>query len=93
MKRSVMRLYTAVMGATIRVDLETHEQLRSLAEQENLTMTQAVSLSVAALNRERRARRIIAQLDQLRSDPEAWADYTHDIDEAISDAVDCVGVS
>lgn len=76
------------MGTTIRVDLETHEQLRSLAEQENLTLTQAVSLSVAALNRERRARRITAQLDQLRSDPEVWADYTSGIDDAISDAVD-----
>lgn len=75
------------MQTTIRVDRDTHRQLTQLAGATGSTMTQVVTKALAALYREQRARRILEQVDNLKSDPDAWADYTQQFDAAITDGI------
>jgi hypothetical protein len=43
--------------------------------------------ATAALERERFAETVLAQLDQLRRDPQAWTDYVADAELAVGDGI------
>jgi len=64
------------MGTTtIRVDDETHARLLELSAASDATLIDTVRAATDALERQRFADRVTRQLDALRADPDAWADY------------------
>ncbi len=67
------------MGSTtIRVDHETHAALLELAAETGATLLETTRAAAEALRRQRFARHVSDELNALRSDPEAWADYLAD---------------
>ena len=65
---------------TIRIDTDTHARLVSLID--------TVRDAVEALRRQRFARRVTAEIAELRSDPEAWASYLADAETtSVTDGV------
>lgn len=63
---------------TIRVDLETKAVLAGLAEEAGESLIDTVRAAATALRRKRFAERVNVQIETLRQDPEAWADYLAD---------------
>ena len=64
------------MGTTtIRIDTDTHARLVALSDQADATIIDTVRDAVEALRRQRFARQVALELDELRRDPEAWASY------------------
>jgi hypothetical protein len=63
---------------TIRVDSETHARLVELSSANGTTLMQTVRDAADALRRQRFARQVVAELDRLRADRSAWADYLAD---------------
>lgn len=62
-------------STTIRVDSETHARLMELSKEKGATLTDTVRDAAEALRRQRFAALASSELDELRADPEAWADY------------------
>jgi hypothetical protein len=60
---------------------------RKLGEASGQQLVDVLRDATAALERERFAKTVLAQLDQLRRDPEAWADYVADADLAVGDGI------
>ena len=60
---------------TIRVDHETHETLLELAAESGASLIETTRAAALALRRQRFAQHVTDELDALRSDPDAWADY------------------
>jgi len=60
---------------TIRVDTDTHARLLELSEATGASLIETVREAAEALRRQRFARQVAAELDQLRADPEAWEAY------------------
>ncbi len=74
---------------TIRVDRETHERLVELSKSSGRSLIDTVSEAAEALRRKRFAEQVRSQLDTLRSDPEAWADYVAEAEEThVNDGLD-----
>ena len=74
---------------TIRVDRETHERLVELSKSSGRSLIDTVSEAAEALRRKRFAEQVRSQLDTLRSDPEAWADYMAEAEEThVTDGLD-----
>lgn len=65
---------------TIRVDAETHATLLELASADGRSLIETTRAAAAALRRQRFAEQVTAELDALRSDDSAWADYLADAD-------------
>lgn len=65
---------------TIRVDTDTHARLRELSERSGTTLMETVRAATDALDRARFGARVADEMAALRADPEAWADYTGEID-------------
>ena len=63
---------------TIRIDTDTHARLVELSDSAGASLIDTVRDAVEALRRQRFARRVAAELVELRSDPEAWASYLAD---------------
>lgn len=64
------------MGTTtIRVDVDTHAALLELADSTGATLQDTVREASEALRRQRFAGQVRLDLQQLRADPVAWADY------------------
>ena len=64
------------MGTTtIRVDTETHSQLVELSRATGSSLIETVRDAAEALRRQQFAHLVAKELDDLRSDPGAWADY------------------
>ncbi len=64
------------MGTTtIRVDTETHERLLEMSRQTDSSLIDTVRDAAEALRRQQFALGVAGELDQLRSDPEAWKAY------------------
>lgn len=73
---------------TIRVDMETRELLHELASASGDSLIATVRAAAVALRRQRFAEQVAGELDALRSDPEAWADYLAEADQtSVSDGV------
>jgi len=60
---------------TIRVDTETRDRLRAIAKHEGQPMADVTRQAVLAFERSRRIARARADIERLRSDPKAWAEY------------------
>ena len=67
-------------STTVRVDTETHRRLRELAKETGAPILDTVRDAARALERERSFARLRAQLDALRADPAAWAEYEAEIE-------------
>lgn len=65
---------------TIRVDLDTRDRLRAIAERQGRTLTEVTRDAVKELERREFARRAIEDVARLKADPEAWADYMAEAD-------------
>jgi predicted transcriptional regulator len=67
------------MGTTtIRVDTDTHRALLELAAESNSSLMETTRAAAEALRRQRFAHRVTEELDALRADPAAWAEYLAD---------------
>ena len=60
---------------TIRIDTDTHARLVELSEAAGASLIDTVRDAVEALRRQRFARRVTAEIAELRRDPEEWAAY------------------
>ncbi len=60
---------------TIRIDTDTHARLVELSDAAGASLIDTVRDAVEALRRQRFARRVTAEMAELRSDREAWASY------------------
>ena len=67
---------------TIRVDLDTHAKLVELSDATGASLIDTVRDATEALRRQRFANRVASELEQLRSDPEAWAAYLAEADDS-----------
>lgn len=84
------REYSEVMSktTTIRVDVETHARLVELSRVSGDSLTGTVRAAAEALRRQRFARTVASEIEQLRDDPEAWASYLAEADAtAVPDGV------
>lgn len=73
---------------TIRVDSETHAALLELAAQTGATLMETTRDAAQALHRQRFAQHVSSELNTLRADPDAWADYLADADStAVPDGI------
>lgn len=64
------------MGTTtIRVDTETHAQLLEMSRQTDRSLINTVRDAAEALRRQQFASEVTRELDDLRSNPEAWKAY------------------
>lgn len=74
---------------TIRVDTATHAQLVELSRTTGDSLIDTVRDAAEALRRQRFAHQVVAELDELRGDPEAWADYVAEAEAtSVGDGVD-----
>ena len=60
---------------TIRIDTDTHARLVELSDAAGASLIDTVRDAAEALRRQRFARRVAAEIAELRRDPEAWASY------------------
>lgn len=74
---------------TIRIDTETHTRLVELSEAAGASLLATVRDAAEALRRQRFAHQVAAELEELRSHPEAWASYLADAAaSAVTDGLD-----
>jgi predicted transcriptional regulator len=72
------------MGTTtIRVDTETHARLVEMSRQTDRSLIDTVRDAAEALQRQQFAMGVARELDQLRSDPEAWKAYLGEADSTL----------
>ena len=71
------------MGTTtIRVDTETHAALLDLAADTGASLMETTRAAAEALRRQRFADHVTDELNALRADPAAWADYLAEADRS-----------
>lgn len=77
------------MGTTtIRVDTATHAALLELAGETGASLMDTTRAAAEALRRQRFAQHVAGELDVLRADPDAWADYVADAERtSVGDGV------
>lgn len=61
---------------TIRVDTDTHATLLDLAAESGRSLQDTARAAAEALRRQRFGALVTEELQELRVDPEAWADYS-----------------
>jgi len=73
---------------TIRVDTETHARLIEMSRATGASLIETVRDAAEALRRQRFADRVVAELTELRRDPDAWEAYLAGADAtSVSDGV------
>jgi hypothetical protein len=73
---------------TIRVDTETHAALLALAAESGMSLMATTKAATEALRRQRFAHHVTEELNALRADREAWADYLADAERtSVGDGV------
>lgn len=78
----------ATSTTTIRVDTETHARIVELSSGQGASLMETVRDAVEALRRQRFAGQVATQLDTLRGDASAWAEYLADAEStAVPDGV------
>ncbi len=65
---------------TIRVDIDTHAALLELAAETGASLMDTTRAAAEALRRQRFAQHVTDELNALRADSDAWADYLADAD-------------
>lgn len=74
---------------TIRVDTDTHARLVAMSRATGTSLIDTVRDATEALQRQRFARQVVAELAALREEPEAWRTYLTEAEEtSVSDGVD-----
>ena len=66
---------------TIRVDTSTHARLLELSRDADTSLVATVRDAAEALWRQRFAREVMRQLNELRQDPQAWQEYLAEAEE------------
>jgi predicted transcriptional regulator len=72
---------------TIRVDRAVHERLLQIGRDSGQQLVEVLSDATEALERAHFAKKVLIELDALRSDPESWNSYVGDFDLAASDGL------
>ena len=62
-------------STTIRVDRDTHQRLLVFSQQQGLSLMEILRRATDALDRELFVGEARAQIEKLKADPPAWADY------------------
>ena len=62
-------------STTIRVDRDTHQRLLAISTQQGLSLIEVLRQATDALDRELFVSEARAQIEKLKADPQAWADY------------------
>jgi predicted transcriptional regulator len=65
-------------STTIRVDRDTHRRLLDLSQSADLSLMEVLRRATAALEQQIFVAEAKSQMQRLRSDPQAWADYLRD---------------
>jgi len=74
---------------TIRVDRDTHARLLELSREADTSLIATVRDAAEALWRQRFARELMGQLNELRQDPTAWEAYLAEAEEThVTDGID-----
>lgn len=81
-----------LMGVTttsIRIDRETHRRLVELSRASESSLLDTVREAAEALWRQRFARQVAAEYQELRQDPAAWESYLAELDSLpLADGLD-----
>jgi hypothetical protein len=72
---------------TIRVDRAVHERLLRIGRESGQQLVDVLSDATEALERAHFAKKVLIEMDSLRSDPESWNAYVADFDLAASDGL------
>lgn len=62
-------------STTIRVDRDTHQRLLTISTQQGFSLMEILRRATDALDRELFVGEARAQIEKLKADPQAWADY------------------
>ena len=62
-------------STTIRVDRDTHQRLLVFSQQQGLSLMEILRRATDALDRELFVSEARSQIEKLKADPQAWADY------------------
>ena len=62
-------------STTIRVDRDTHRRLLDLSQSADLSLMEVLRRATAALEQQLFVAEAKSQMQSLRADPQAWADY------------------
>lgn len=73
---------------TIRVDTDTHERLVEISKMTGQSLIDTVRAATEALRRAQFASRVMAELDELRQDEDAWQEYLAEAERtAVADGI------
>lgn len=62
-------------STTIRVDRDTHQRLLTISTQQGFSLMEILRRATDALDRELFVGEARAQIEKLKANPQAWADY------------------
>ena len=62
-------------STTIRVDRDTHQRLLAISTQQGFSLMEILRRATDALDRELFVGEARSQMENLKADPQAWADY------------------
>ena len=65
---------------TVRIDRQTHAKLVEMSKLAGVSLGTTIRDATEALSRQRFARRVAAEVAELRTDREAWAAYLAEAD-------------
>ena len=72
---------------TIRVDRAVHERLLQIGRDSGQQLVEVLSDATEALERAHFAKKVLVEIDALRSNPESWDAYVAEFDLAASDGL------
>ena len=72
---------------TIRVDIATHQQLLAMSQSAGTSLVDTVRAATEALRRQSFGAIVQAELTELHKNPEAWAAYLSDSNQAVTDGL------
>lgn len=72
---------------TIRVDRAVHERLLQIGRDSGQQLVEVLSDATEALERAHFAKKVLVEMDALRSNPESWDAYVAEFDLAASDGL------
>jgi hypothetical protein len=76
-------------STTIRVDRDTHQRLLTISTQQGFSLMEILRRATDALDRELFVGEARSQMQKLKADPQAWADYLRESSlTEVSDGVD-----
>jgi len=78
-----------VPTTTIRIDTDTHARLQALSKESGRSLIETVRDATEALGRQRFAHQVAAELEELRTDQDAWKAYLAEAEStSVTDGID-----